>query len=141
MSNIITATKTIIGEAREESFRGQVAVAWVIRNRAQDPGWWGGPDWESVCLEDWQFSCWNDKQYGGQPFLRDLSTEDILEDNAYRQCLRAVLAVYDDKIGDPTSGATHYVVTSWLHDPDLRPDWADELTQVAEIGHHSFFTR
>lgn len=142
MSDILTATRTLVGEARGETFDGQVAVAWVIRNRAASPGWWGGPDWESVCKAPWQFSCWNEAKYGGQKdLLNSISKDNVLDDPVYRRCLRAVIRAYDGTIVDLTDGATHYVVSSWLKDPGLRPSWADELSQVAEIGAHSFFRR
>lgn len=138
--DVIIAAKTIYGEARGESFGGQVAVAWVIRNRADNPRWWGGPDWRSVCLSPWQFSCWND----GNPNLnrlRALTTDDLLaRDGAAQSCLTAMLAVNANLCADLTGEATHYVVTDWLHDPDLRPGWADALRQTAVIGRHTFFT-
>ena len=33
--------RTVWGEARGECFRGKLAVAWVARNRAEHPRWWG----------------------------------------------------------------------------------------------------
>ena len=57
-SDLMIMAKTIWGEARGESHNGQVAVAWVIRNRAERGGWWGNTIRE-VCLKDQQFSCWN----------------------------------------------------------------------------------
>lgn len=140
MSDLLTATKTVIGEARGESYEGMLAVAYVIRNRAQNKRWWGGPSWESVCLAPWQFSCWNSEKYGGQPFLRDLTAGDILGNSTYRKCLRAVLYVHDVDLPDITEGSTHYVVYSWLLNPKLRPAWADELTPTVKIGDHTFFT-
>ena len=32
--------KTMWGEARGESEEGKIGVAWVIRNRAENPCWW-----------------------------------------------------------------------------------------------------
>lgn len=32
-----------------------------------------------------------------------------------------------------------WLVTAWLHDPDLRPAWVDELRPTVVIGAHSFF--
>lgn len=139
MNDILATTKTVIGEARGETLIGQAAVAWVIRNRAEHPRWWGGPSWESVCLDPWQFSCWNEDN-PNKDFLLSLSMDDILSNQTYRLCMRTVIGVYDKMVPDPTGKATHYVVSSWLDDPDLRPAWADELTYVAKIGHHTFFT-
>ena len=53
-SDLMIMAKTIWGEARGESHNGQVAVAWVIRNRAERGGWWGNTIRE-VCLKDQQF--------------------------------------------------------------------------------------
>lgn len=139
MEDIIVGSKTVIGEARGQGFMGQVAVAWVIRNRAQHARWWGGPDWESVCLQPWQFSCWNENN-PNLDLLKRLTVGDIFGGEIFRQCTRAVLSVYDAVIPDPTGHATHYVVTSCLKDPDLRPAWADELKFTRAIGDHSFFT-
>ena len=57
-SDLNIMAKTIWGEARGEPYNGQVAVAWVIRNRAERGGWFGNTIRE-VCLKDQQFSCWN----------------------------------------------------------------------------------
>jgi len=57
MSELITMAKTVWGEARGESVKGQIAVAWVIKNRADNPRWWGKTI-EEVCLKKYQFSCW-----------------------------------------------------------------------------------
>jgi len=135
--DLLVPARTVVGEARGEDYEGKLAVACVIRNRAENPRWWGGPDWDSVCLKPWQFSCFNDPKYGGQPFLWNLQLDDIAEQ--YPDCLSAVEEVKKGAI-DLTGNATHYVVTSWLHDPDLRPAWANELVPTVVIGHHSFFS-
>lgn len=138
-NDIIVAAKTVYGEARGESQLGKLGVAWVIRNRAQHAGWWGGPDYASVCLHPYQFSCWND----GDPNLnklRAMDTTDLLaRDSVAQSCLIAVLLVASDMQADPTGGATHYVVTAWLADPKLAPKWATSQTPTAVIGRHSFF--
>ena len=33
--------RAIFGEARGESKKGKIGVGWGIRNRANNPGWWG----------------------------------------------------------------------------------------------------
>ena len=50
--------KTIWAEARGEPLDGQIAVANVILNRAQQGGWWGD-DVVKVCRKPKQFSYWN----------------------------------------------------------------------------------
>ena len=53
--------RTLWGEARGEGVAGQIAVAWVIRNRVHDanPRSWWGEGYIGVCHKSWQFSCWN----------------------------------------------------------------------------------
>ncbi|GMT15557.1 hypothetical protein PFISCL1PPCAC_6854, partial [Pristionchus fissidentatus] len=55
--------KTIWLEARGEPYDGQVAVAHVIKNRAEtNRGYWGGNTISGVCLYPQQFECWNNRQ-------------------------------------------------------------------------------
>lgn len=137
--DIRTATKTVYGEARGEPMHGKAAVAWVIRNRADNPGWWGGPSLHSVCLKPWQFSCWNENDPNYSK-LKALSDTDLLGASVVAQeCLAAVLNVMCGLWVDPTHGADHYVVTSWLTDPKLCPKWAKGHDPVAVIGSQSFY--
>src|SRR5262245_7089026 len=50
---------TVLLEAEGEPERGQLGVAWVIRNRFDGPASYGDT-LEEVILKPWQFSCWND---------------------------------------------------------------------------------
>ena len=51
--------KTIYGEARHESRRVQLGVAWVILNRARlNKSYWGGCSIADVCQCRGQFECW-----------------------------------------------------------------------------------
>lgn len=129
---------TIYGEARGEPFPGKLGVGWVVRNRAENPGWWGGPSLADVCLHRWQFSCWNENDpNSGQ--LHRFGTDDLLEDAELRVCLRAALEVTSPSGVDISHGADHYVRTDWLTSAKLRPNWANGHDPVAEIGHHSFY--
>ena len=51
--------KTMWGESRNQDTSGQIAVASVIKNRAEARRWYGNTPKE-VCLKEWQFSCWNE---------------------------------------------------------------------------------
>lgn len=60
--DVVTLARTLWGEARGEPIEGQVAVAWVIRNRADGARFAGqllGREGAvaHVCLTLWQFSC------------------------------------------------------------------------------------
>src|SRR3546814_20461789 len=63
--DIEALSRTLYGEARGDDWRGKVAVAWSILNRATidlhndgTPDWWG-EGVAGVCRKPWQDSCWN----------------------------------------------------------------------------------
>lgn len=136
--DILAMARTLWGEARGESMNGQIAVAWSIRNRAENPGWWsrkrgdGIPDdtVEAVCLAPAQYSCWWDGQAAK---VRSRTKEQLsgLYDLAEK--------VLSDQIPDPTDGADHYhtiarpgYATRWP------PQWAKGRVGIT-IGRHIFY--
>ena len=126
-TDIATLARTLYGEARGEAWAGKVAVAWVIRNRAERGGWWGGTI-DGVCRKPWQFSCWN----ANDPNRAKLQAVTP-ESPAFADCLAAAAAVLGGLVKDPTRGACHY------HAPGVRPAWAAGKDPVATIGRHRFY--
>jgi spore germination cell wall hydrolase CwlJ-like protein len=123
------ATRTVWGEARGEGPQGQLAVAWVIRNRAEEPGWWGKTP-AQVCQKPYQFSCWLESDPNSKK-LAQLPTSDPL----YARIRDIVREAFEGTAEDPTGGATHYKVKG------IKASW-DKATvdkTPAEIGHHLFF--
>jgi N-acetylmuramoyl-L-alanine amidase len=130
MSELITMAKTVWGEARGESVKGQIAVAWVIKNRADNPRWWGKTI-EEVCLKKYQFSCWLESDPNKAKM--DKLTEEDLKDQ-----IEICQSVLDEKVSDPTDGANHYhttgILPSWIRNDD------DSFKQpIATIGNHLFY--
>jgi N-acetylmuramoyl-L-alanine amidase len=118
---------TVYGEARGEGPRGWEAVAWVIRNRAERPCWWGRTVKE-VCQKPWQFSCWNKND----PNSKKLAA--LKPDHPLLVEIKAVVqAVFDGTIPDPTGGATHY------HTEEVSPVWARGKQPTRIIGAHHFY--
>jgi len=112
-------------EARGEGEDGLAAVAWVIRNRAARPCWWG-KTLPQVILKPKQFSCFNGwKKSGGRLYAVDL--------DAYGDCYEIGAQVVAGLIADPTEGATHYC----RH--DCWPKWRAELKFIKRIGAHVFY--
>ncbi|MEH6483045.1 MULTISPECIES: cell wall hydrolase [Pseudomonas] len=129
-AEIDVVARTVWGEARSEGTTGMVAVAWVIKNRADKGGWWGNT-LEGVCLKKWQFSCWNDGDPNA-PYLRGRKT---IPPREYMLAREAVVAVLDGHETDPTLGATHYYAPRSVKEPA----WAKGATKTTQIGHHIFF--
>lgn len=125
--------RTIWGEARGETVEGQIAVAWVIRNRAeraQFARYQLGIDGAVafVCLSPWQFSAWNEKDPNRKKMLTLTNDEGAAQFALARKVLQG-------EIEDPTRGADHYHVTAMRE----FPDWATKMKPVREIGRHTFY--
>ena len=133
------AGKTVWAEARGEPFEGQVAVAWVILNRARDPGpdWWGDSI-IAVCHKPFQFSCWNPCD----PNRSRLDALGLASPNFQIACAAVLLAASGAR-RDPTGGATHYHTVArprWLAaSKPWPPAWAATLWATDVIGAHRFY--
>lgn len=130
--------KTLNGEARGEPRAGKVAVAWVIRNRAERPRFAGDLVGQAgavakVCLAPWQFSCWNDSD----PNSARLKT---LPATAYVAEATIAGLVLDGIEPDPTAGADHYhTIDKPVWAGAWPPDWAPRMREVARFGGHVFY--
>ena len=119
------AARTVWGEARGEPYDGRVAVAWVIRNRVDNPSWWGRTV-KDVCFHPKQFSCWNDDD-PNRPKCLAVSDEDLAS------FFEIVRAVFDGEIPDPTGGADHYERVG------TGAGWARNREFSTIIGKHAFY--
>lgn len=138
---------TLWAEARGEGRAGLVAVASVIRNRAENPGWWGRSI-TGVCLKPWQFSCWNP---GTDPnHLRLLAQANLLLDKLQPDGKMALCLVVADGIAagtieDAVDGADHYFAPKAMKPAGSCPTWAkDPVTGTARppvriVGGHWFY--
>lgn len=118
--------RTIFGEARGEHFEGQVAVAWVIKNRAAR-GHRFGTGIRGVCLAPKQFSCWNEDDPN-----REVIRAATFEDPAFLRAHGIAALVLRGDLEDPTHGADHY------HTTTIWPKWAESMAVRAVIGNHKF---
>jgi spore germination cell wall hydrolase CwlJ-like protein len=114
-------------EARSEPVDGQIAVAAVTLNRANDPRFPqdvcsvvrdGGETRRHRC----QFSWWCD---GKQ--------DTPLEKRAWNRAMMVARLVYAGAIADPTQGAL------WYHADYVEPSWAKVKSKTAQIGRHIFY--
>ncbi len=122
--------RTMWGEARGEGATGMRAVGHVIMNRVKAGSWYGATP-KDVVLKKWQFSCWNADD-PNRPKLLAVTTAD--SNFALAQSLAK--AIYAGTMPDITNGATNYLALGSL---SKVPSWASKMTQVAEIGNHTFY--
>ena len=131
-NDIDAAVRTVYGEARGEPFEGQIAVAWVIRNRAQwhPPAWWGHTV-ERVCYHPYQFSCHNAND-PNRKLLDALSDKSLIYAALENGVVKPVMA---GQIPDPTAGATMYKVRG------TKASWDGAVSDMppVEIGQHDFW--
>jgi N-acetylmuramoyl-L-alanine amidase len=131
---------TLYGECRNQPLEGQLAVAWVIRNRAtQRHG--STRAIAQVCLAPAQFSCWwgdDANTRATQAFAGDLIAGSVPAEPALAKRLGWIAdGVLGDCIEDPTGGATHYL-TRQLYETHP-PSWARRAPLVT-IGDHVFLS-
>lgn len=126
--------RTIYGEARNQPFEGQLAVAWVIRNRTARALRFGATIAE-VCLKPLQFSCWNRNDPN---FAKVVTVHE--PDLALTKAGAAARMVLTELSGDPTFGADHYFTTNPPPgETKWPPEWAAGMKRTAIIGDHVFY--
>lgn len=113
---------TLYLEARGEKPCGLRAVATVIYNRAQNTG----KTFEAVCLQPFQFSCWNASK------TLKITPKTCSDAEAYRLCLTIEKELLTDNF-EPLGEWTHY------YNPRLcSPKWARGEQNKTQIGNHIF---
>lgn len=114
--------KNIYFEARNQSFLGQRAVAWVTLNRVKDSKY---P--ESVCEVVWQ-----DGQFS---WTEDGKPDRPTDDTSWMLAkFVAEIAIHTHgQIPDPTNGATMY------HADYVNPYWSSKFVETVKIEDHIFY--
>lgn len=114
-------------EARGESYRGQVAVAQVVRNRVKHSAY---PD--TICGVVFQNQSWKNRcQFS---FACDGIPERVNEQEAWKQAEEIATKMIDGDIYLPeVANATHY------HADYVWPKWAPRLKKLSKIGTHIFY--
>lgn len=114
MDNVEMTARIVHGEARGESFLGQVAVAAVVLNRVESPDF--PESIEKVVFQQNAFTAVNDEQYLLTP-----------NEKAYRAVMLAM------KGFDPTGEAVYYYNPAGVTDT-----WIYSRTVITQIGQHYF---
>ncbi|WP_334130152.1 cell wall hydrolase [Sneathiella sp.] len=133
MDHIDIMARTIYGEAGAQSEKSAVAVANVIMNRVRLPNW--PNDIAGVCLQPWQFSCWNTTAKNTNR-ARIIAADG--RDKWFRRCREIAAEVAKEPGGprfDPTKRATHY----HTHDVKPMPEWGLKRASCYNDGFHYFY--
>ena len=143
---VVLLALTVLGEARNQPYQGQVAVAQVVRNRMDEKGF----SVADVVLHPWQFSCWNPED-PNKLFLLEVIAKQAgnVQPGLWESCLQAAeSALGSPREVDPTGGATHYIVADlWgsTASKSKNPPWFSErcvkkgVTEfLIQIGAHVF---
>lgn len=128
LTELEVVAATLWGEARNQGDEGMRAVACVIGNRAHTHyRRCAGP--REVCLDRWQFSCWND----GDPNRAKLLAVARQPDGAFKRAQAIAADLLANRLSDVTRGARHY------HTSRVRPSWARGKSPCAVVGDHLFY--
>ena len=139
LTDLETLALTLWGEARGEPILGKLAIACVIRNRADRRHL----SFKEVCLQPNQFSCFSPK--GGKKnydmVVRQaeaiLSHANIaLSHPSWLECQWVALGVMQFKLRDTTDGADHYMTTDLYQFKP--PKWAKAMVEANIFGAHTF---
>ncbi len=122
--------RTLFGEAESGNTQDAQAIASVIMNRVAYPNW--PYSVSKVCLQPWQFSCWNHN---------DPNRQRILDASGawFEKCKKIAADAIAGRLVDMTHKSTHYYAT---YVP--APKWSKAHRPVYEVRHrnghrHIFF--
>lgn len=126
---------TLWGEARGEGPEGRIAIANVLRNRANR----SGASARVECLKPMQFSCWNAGTDANHTLLMDVAaglSKGTAIGPLLRECFWIARGLLAGEFVDNTRGSTHYLTTALL--ASHPPSWATGQRVLAQIGNHVF---
>ena len=110
----------VVYESRSENRVGMLAVATVIKNRAEHKRW--ADNIIDVINQPKQFSYHKDYHKQRTPLERD-----------WNKAMIASFDVMNDVVDSPVGDAVYY------HTTNVKPYWAKDLKVVAKINNHVFY--
>ena len=108
-------------EARGESDKGVIAVAYVILNRTNHKNW--PSTIKGVITQPWQFSY----------RMEDNFQKGFTEKKQYIRIAVLAAKVLEGSIANPVENAVYY------HRHDISTQWSKKKKLVAKIGSHNFY--
>lgn len=132
--------KNIYFEARGESIEGQIAVSQVVLNRVRSSRF---PNTICEVIYQGQLSTWFLEERGIEVPVRNRcqfswwcdGRSDMPRDmNAWGEALTIAASVMRNEYPDFARGAM------WYHATYVNPEWRHNMSHVASIGNHLFYT-
>lgn len=125
----------IYHEARNESEKGQIAVALVTKNRVEDDRF---PDTYCGVVRQGKITSWRPATHKWQcqfTWFCDGKPDDVKNKTAWGTAVRIAYEVMYSDVKDFTHGATHY------HASYVRPYWRrdKQLTKIKRVDTHIFY--
>ena len=127
----------IYGEARGESIKGKIAVAYTAANRAIK---------KPVCkvvLAPKQYSIFNDNdalKSAAMSAHLEPTQKNSIDQKSWEESLSVAHAVMSKTVKDPTNGASHYLAPSLMKKLNYKyPKWSKVFKVTAVIDNHKFF--
>ena len=129
----------VYGEARGESLRGKIAVAYSALNRAVNRTICG------VILAPKQYSIFNNN-----PTLRaaamspniDPPKNNVIDERSWKESVMVAKIVISKSVSDPTHGATHYLADKVMKIKHYHyPKWSKEYKLITTIDNHKFYKK
>jgi len=133
LSDVEVMARTIYAEDRSGGTAGMSAVAAVIMNRVKSGRYPGKV--KAVCLQNKQFSCWNNQNPNASTALA-VQRGNAIFDRALSIAASAVTGLYDD----PTGGATLYYSPRAMVPAYSLPSWDfSKLALTTVIDGQNFY--
>lgn len=123
VEDIVTLAKTLYGESEVNNLEDAEAIACVVMNRVHLPNW--PDDVSQVCLQPWQFSCWNPNDPGRARIAK-------AKGRWYDQCRMIAEKAILGRLRDRTERSTHYYATYVR-----KPKWAKNKKPVYSVVHNT----
>ena len=124
---IVFLALAIYREARNQTERCMLGVACSVRDRVNNPKWWGN-SYLSVLFKKWQYSSLT--AVGDSQLLIWPKDDDAI----YLKCLSIAEQVVDNKVDSPFPGADSYYDISIT-----APNWATDNKFVGQDGKIKFY--
>lgn len=119
-------TRTLYGEAKSGSVQDAQAIACVVLNRVHYRNW---PNKiADVCLQPWQFSCWNHNDPNRDRIMKAKSGK------WFDRCRQIAEDAARGDLDDPTQQSTHYHTHAMG-----KPKWAKKRWPVYNTPSHAFY--